>query len=465
MNNKILFIQIVLLSISCSYNENKENQTSISLNQNNNWQINEEKSYGIKKERDVGLIISQNEAFFRSQLIRFEKKQRILSITVKQSDVWNNWKKIPKITPKELVDAPVFVPVKKNEYWLLGRHQRYSKNGYHAWFSSNMIEWEHKGIVTSLANKWVTSAEYYDGRFYIYYDKPNDEDPHLIIDEDLADNKQGKDMGRVFHDPSHGSDIAVFRDEDGLFHIIYEDWSPINPRENHWDSPLAGHTSSKDGITNFSPHKHPPVIDKRTKATGKNIPYEPHPNQLVPAPDNNPYIYEEHIPTQEVFGDYAMIKVGGIYYIFSDYAPVNQSIRLAKFYSRNIYTEFTSAGSIGEGFHPDPTIGFAEDRFWLIIQSRKGVNFDFISNGPWNRKVQIRFGIDTNNDGVTDLWTNYQEIKEIYKQKENFVYIVEKASAMAVVNKEAYGVVVELKVETEDRESKIIIESIEIKYK
>ena len=76
----------------------------------------------------------------------------------------------------------------------------------------------------------MTSAEYADGQFYLYYDQPNDEDPHLIIDEDIMDGKVGKDYGMVLKDPSHGSDCAVFRDEDGVFHIIYEDWSPLNAR-------------------------------------------------------------------------------------------------------------------------------------------------------------------------------------------------------------------------------------------
>ena len=57
--------------------------------------------------------------------------------------------------------------------------------------------------------KWVTTAEYVDGKTYIYYDFPNDQDPHLFIDEDLTDGKPGKNMGIALNDPSHGSDCAV----------------------------------------------------------------------------------------------------------------------------------------------------------------------------------------------------------------------------------------------------------------
>ena len=73
----------------------------------------------------------------------------------------------------------------------------------------------------------MTTAEYVDGKFYLYYDEPNDENPHLIIDDDLTDGILGKEYGEVFNDPSHGSDAGVFRDEDGTFHMIYEDWRGI----------------------------------------------------------------------------------------------------------------------------------------------------------------------------------------------------------------------------------------------
>jgi hypothetical protein len=49
----------------------------------------------------------------------------------------------------------------------------------------------------------MTTAEFVDGKAYLYYDFPNDADPHLYIDEDLTDGKPGKDMGLVFKDPSH----------------------------------------------------------------------------------------------------------------------------------------------------------------------------------------------------------------------------------------------------------------------
>lgn len=90
-----------------------------------------------------------------------------------------------------------------------------------------------------------------DGKLYLYYDFPNDEDPHLYIDEDLTDGKPGKNIGMALNDPSHGSDCAVIRGLDGHFHVIFEDWSPINARSHSWDSPLAGHAVGKKGYMDF----------------------------------------------------------------------------------------------------------------------------------------------------------------------------------------------------------------------
>ena len=95
--------------------------------------------------------------------------------------------------------------------------------GYHAWHSKDLRDWKLLGLVCP--SSCMTSAEYVDGKFYLYYDEPNDENPHLIIDDDLTDGILGKEYGEVFNDPSHGSDAGVFRDEDGTFHMIYEDES------------------------------------------------------------------------------------------------------------------------------------------------------------------------------------------------------------------------------------------------
>ena len=168
-----------------------------------------------------------------------------------------------------------------------------------------MVNWVHHGPVTEDFSRWVTSAEYKDGKVYIYYDYPNDQDPHVYIDEDLTDGKPGKNMGLAVKDPSHGSDAGFIRDKEGRFHVILEDWSPINASKRSWDSPLAAHAVSEDGVKDWK-FLAPPV-DNRTKDTGKIAEYK-HPHWLQ-HPDWNTNIgkYNVHDPEQEAYGDWAPI--------------------------------------------------------------------------------------------------------------------------------------------------------------
>ena len=114
-----------------------------------------------------------------------------------------------------------------------------------------MVHWVHHGPVSDRKAKWTTTAEYADGKLYLYYDFPNDQDPHVYVDDNLFDGKPGRDVGLAFKDPSDGSDVAMIRDLSGNFHVIYEDWSPIDANKRSWDSPLAGHAVSPDGLGDF----------------------------------------------------------------------------------------------------------------------------------------------------------------------------------------------------------------------
>lgn len=395
------------------------------------WKIETQEEWQAVSAKSSNLDIIAGElhprsdsAYFSTTVKKFKNKRKLQSITLKQTPQWDNWQNIPKVTPNMATDAPVFVPVSPGNYWFLARYKGDQTNGYHSWHSKDMKIWKHYGPISSWTNRWVTSAEYLNGKFYIYFDKPNDEDPHLIIDDDLTDGKHGKEIGMVFDDPSHGSDMAIFRDEDGTFHLIYEDWSPLNPRNNSWDSPLAGHADSPDGINGFKPHEFPKPIDKRTKPTGKIEHYKPSLTQLMPGKDLSPYTYEVHEGPQDSFGDYTMIKVGQQYYIFCDYDSHEEGklMRVARWRSNDIKKQFTWDGEIGEGFHPDPTIGFAEGKFYLIVQRNQN---DFISNGPWVDGVEVRVGVDTDNDESIDVWTKFKKVTETYSQKPGFVRVIE----------------------------------------
>jgi len=403
------------------------------------------------------LHLQGDSGFFLTKLKKFQNRKKLRSLTLRQAPGWHTWKPIPKVTPEGAEDAPVFIPAAPGDYWFLALFQGDDANGYHSWHSKDMKTWEHYGPVSTRINRWVTSAEYVDGKFYIYFDKPNDEDPHLVIDSDLTDGRQGKEMGMVFDDPSHGSDMAIFRDDDGRFHLIYEDWSPINPRTHSWDSPLAGHADSPDGINGFEPHAFPEPIDRRTKPTGKIEPYEPHSNQLIPGIDLSPYTYEVHEGPQDAFGDYTMIKVGRQYYLFCDYDPhePEKSMRIGRWRSDDINKPFVWDGEIGEGFHPDPTIGFAEGRFYLLVQRHE---YDFMSDGPWVNGVGARAGVDTNNDGEIDQWTEFTRVKEIYVQKEGFARVIEARPAALDVSllKAGYAFQIELRIQRANGASPVL---------
>ena len=449
IRNSIVVLFCFLL-IGCT-----STQKSWKIEAQKEWQSAIVESSNIKIKD--GQLISEVDATNVTVYKKFSKKHKLQSITIKQSPNWDSWQKIDPASPEMADDAPVFIPVSKGNYWFLGRYKGDTINGYHSWHSTDMKSWKHYGPITSRVNRWVTSAEYVSGKFYIYFDNPNDEYPHLIIDEDLTDGKQGKEIGMVLNDPSHGSDMAIMRDDDGIFHLIYEDWSPLDASKHAWDSPLAGHADSPDGINDFEPHEFPAPIDKRTTPTGKIVPYKPHPNQFLPGKDLSPYNYEIHEGQQDAFGDYTLIKVGGQYYIFCDYDPheKGKSMRVGRWRSDDITKEFIWDGEIGEKLHPDPTIGFAEGKFYLFVQKKK---YDFISDGPWVDGVEVRAGVDTDNDGDIDRWTEFTKIKETYSQKKGFVRVVESQPARFNISEldAGYGFKIELRIQSNNGVSPII---------
>ena len=284
------------------------------------WTIDNAEDWATSIQSSEGAAIADGSvspeaktATIATKIYRSDGKQSAKSLVVRQSTIWENWNPIGNLGPSNLADAPVLLTVGPDNYWMFGRYggqprrkkgqkgkpqpkftpkkatlegfdiplqtTRFpnqfnapgglnpGKGGYHAWQSRNMKDWVHHGPVTEGFSKWVTSAEWVDGKAYIYYDFPNDQDPHVYIDDDLFDGKPGKNMGIAVNDPSHGSDAGFIRDLDGNMHVIIEDWSPISANKRSWDSPLAGHAVSPNGFNGFV-FKDPPV-DNRTNPTGK----------------------------------------------------------------------------------------------------------------------------------------------------------------------------------------------------
>jgi len=129
--------------------------------------------------------------------------------------------------------------------------------------------------------------------------------------------------------------------------------------------------------------------------------------------------YELHEPEQNAYGDWAAIAIGGQYYLFGDFHPAGttrrEDMKIGWFTSASIGTAFEFCGSIGQG-HPDPDIGFAEGKFFLINQT----DDTFVSPGPWVDRVEVRVGIDTTRDGLPDVWTHWQAVQEVYDYVQGF---------------------------------------------
>lgn len=446
----------------------------------------------------------------KSKIQSFDSKRSASTLRISQSPIWQNWIPIENLGPSNLQDAPVLLTMGPDDYWMFGRYgggqprrkkgekakpqpafepaaaelegfdiplqttrfpNQYNapgglkkgKGGYHAWQSRDMKNWVHHGPVTEGFSKWVTSAEQIDGKALIYYDFPNDQDPHVYVDEDLTDGEPGENKGIAVRDPSHGSDAGFIRDLDGNVHVIIEDWSPISANKRSWDSPLAGHFVSPNGVDGFEFKGY--AVDNRTNPTGKIGTYN-HPHWAKEDPERfktNVAEYEIHEPEQEAYGDWAAICIGGQYYLFGDYDPAGgHQMAVGWFTSPSIDEPFTWCDKIGNG-HPDPDVCFAEGQFYLATQQKT----DYVSPGPWVETVSARVGVDTDNDGKIDQWSDWKEIKESYDYISGFSKQVSKIPAELDLSAlpEGFGFQVELKIEdSTENKSKPMIESLSLSF-
>jgi len=480
------------------------------------WTINSQVDWEQHSAAQTNLEIKEGMAVpmaktatFQSVIKRFKTKRSADSIVISQSPIWQNWEPTENIGTISMYDSPVFLSLGPDNYWMFARYNagagrkkrqeqeqqgpfvaqpatlegfdiplvttevpnefkapgglKKNQGGYNAWQSRDMVNWVLHGSITDKFSAWMTTAEYVDGKAYFYYDFPNDQDPHLYIDEDLFDGVPGKKMGLAFNDPSHGSDCAFIRDRDGNFHVIYEDWSPIHANSHSFDSPLAGHAVSADGTGNFAIVN--PAVDVRTNPTGVIKTYK-HPHWVKEDPERfktDIGEYEVHEPEQECFGDWSAICIGGQYYLFGDHDPAHGGqMSVGWFTSSSLFKEFTFCGDIGTG-HPDPDICFAEGRFYLATQPET----DYVSDGPWVETVEVHVGVDTNNDAQVDQWSRWQAVKENYDYTPGFVKHVKKMPAAMDLSDlpEGYGFQFELKTtDTTENESRPVLDKVVLSF-
>ncbi|MGJ8723204.1 MAG: hypothetical protein ACSHYB_01500 [Roseibacillus sp.] len=481
------------------------------------WKIDSQEDWKGAIESSEGIVVKEGESSptgesgtLKTVLKSFESKRSASSLLIKQSPIWQNWIETPNLGPANLGDAPVLLSKGPDDYWMFGRYGgvvprvkkgakdsskvkfspveatlegfdipllttgflnqynapgglKKSKGGYHAWQSKDMVNWVHHGPVTESFSRWVTNAEQVDGDTLIYFDFPNDQDPHVYVDSDLTDGEPGENKGMAVSDPSHGSDAGFIRDLEGQVHVIIEDWSPISANKRSWDSPLAGHAVSPNGIDGFVFQD--PAVDYRTKPTGKIGTFK-HPHWVKEDPDNyktSVAKYEIHEPAQEAYGDWAAIAIGGQYYLFGDYDPAKgHQMSVGWFTSSSIDEPFKWCDHMGKG-HPDPDVCFAEGQFYLATQMKT----DYISPGPWVETVSARVGVDVDNDGKIDNWTDWQEAKESYDHIPGFSKQIATTPAEIDLSSlpEGFGFQLEVKMtDTTENRSKPILDSLQLKF-
>ncbi len=138
-----------------------------------------------------------------------------------------------------------------------------------------------------------------------------------------------------------------------------------------------------------------------------------------------------------------------------------QGMSCAWFTSDSLDKKFTFCDNIGKG-HPDPDIMFAEGQFYLITQ----FNQDFVSPGPWVPGVEARAGVDTDNDGTIDQWTEWQTLKESYAHKPGFAKQVKKTPAQLDTSKlpTGHGFQFELKLADTDNGSKPMLDKVTLSF-
>ncbi|MGB0369963.1 MAG: hypothetical protein ACPGN3_01335 [Opitutales bacterium] len=516
---------LLLASISITTSQTLRSNNTWHLSSEIEWKNNIADIQGA--EITNGQIVPAGEsATLSSQYFDAKNKLQARSLTVAQSTSWDNWNKTPNIGPKNLGDAPVLLSQGPGNYWIFGRFNpanganpkrlkqlrksdpeaaakleaeankpfngqeanlegfdiplrttqipntynapgglKPGLGGYHAWQSRDMVNWVHHGPITDREGRWVTTAEYADGKTYIYYDNPNDQDPHLYIDSDLTDGEPGENLGMVWADPSHGSDCVVIRDLEGEFHLIYEDWSPINASAHAWDSPLAGRAVSPDGgLTPFTIRE--PAVDHRTQPTGEFGEFRhPHWGSSSIWKGGSHASYEKHEPAQNAYGDWAAISIGGQYYLFGDFHPAGEptkNMSVAILTADSVNGPFELVHSVGKG-HPDPDIIFAENQFYLATQQQD----DFVSPGPWVESVEARVGVDTNGDKNINRWTDWAPVKETYEAIPGFSKQIKRNPAQLNLSDlpEGYGFKFEIRIQDNtSNNSKPIIDSITVNF-
>ena len=85
------------------------------------WAAGVESSEGVTIEKGV-VSPTAKVGSLRTKMKTFKKKRSAKALTIEQSVLWQNWEAKPRIGPKNLRDAPVFLTMGPGDYWMFGRY-------------------------------------------------------------------------------------------------------------------------------------------------------------------------------------------------------------------------------------------------------------------------------------------------------------------------------------------------------
>ena len=102
-------------------------EESWSIQTSDEWKRSIESSEGLTIEKGVASP-SAKAGSLRTKMMSFMEKRSAKSLTIGQSALWQNWEAKPRVGPKNLRDAPVFLTMGPGNYWMFGKYGGLPKN-------------------------------------------------------------------------------------------------------------------------------------------------------------------------------------------------------------------------------------------------------------------------------------------------------------------------------------------------
>ncbi len=114
---------LLLSSLVCCADQEKPNNQTWTIDTQADWNENLLEKNGV--EISDGLASPTGKIAVLSSVIKqFDEKRSAQSIMIDQSTAWLNWNPIGEIGPKSLSNAPIFLRMGEDDYWLFGGYKK-----------------------------------------------------------------------------------------------------------------------------------------------------------------------------------------------------------------------------------------------------------------------------------------------------------------------------------------------------